>query len=398
MDRLERHADLLLRVGVNLQSGQPLMIAADIAHAPLVRVIAERAWKAGAAGVFTLYGDVYLRQPQVEFAPEEALTNSPPGVIAMLEELVAKRSAFIRIAGDPAPDLLAGADPARVGRAIPVEYLRRWGEAISGRKLAWTIGGYPVEGWARQVFGEPDVERLWQAVDRIVRLDAPDPVAAWTERLGRLERLAAALNQRHFDALHYRGPGTDLTVGLLPSGRWTSAGGFRTAWGQAHVPNLPTEEVFTSPDCRRAEGTIRSTRPLVVAGRVIEGLEFTFKDGRITEVRAASGGDDVIKAMIATDGGAAHLGELALVDEDSRIGESGLIFWNTLYDENAACHIAFGRGFDFCVESEEDLEHGLNRSAVHTDFMVGSPEIDIDGLEKGGAVVPVLRNNQFQSF
>jgi aminopeptidase len=398
MDRLERHADLLLRVGVNLQPGQPLMIAADIAHAPLVRVIAERAWKAGAAAVFTLYGDVYLRKPLVEFAPEEALTINPPGSVAMLEELVAKRAAFIRIAGDPAPDLLAGADPARAGRAFPVEYTRRWGEAISRRELAWTIGGYAVEGWARQVFGEPDVERLWQAVDRAVRLDAPDPVGAWAERLGRLEQLAAALNQRRLDALHYHGPGTDLIVGLLPSGRWTSAGGFRTAWGQAHVPNLPTEEVFTSPDCRRADGTIRSTRPLVVAGRVIESLEFTFKEGRITEVRAASGGDDVIKAMIATDGGAAHLGELALVDEDSRIGESGLIFWNTLYDENAACHIAFGRGFDFCVESEEDLEHGLNRSAVHTDFMVGSPEIEIDGLEKGGAVVPVLRNNQFQSF
>jgi aminopeptidase len=395
---MERYADLLLQVGANLQPGQPLLISADLAHAPLVRVIAERAWQLKAADVFSLYADAYLRKPLIDLAPEEALTASPPGSVAMLEELVAKRGAYVRLTGDPAPDLLASADPARSGRAFPVDYTRRWGEAVSRREVAWTIGGCPVEGWARQVFGEPDLERLWQAVERTVRLDLPDPVAAWRERLDRLQRLAAALNERQLDAVRYRGPGTDLAVGLLPSGRWMSAGGFVTAWGQAHVPNLPTEEVFTSPDRRRADGTVRSTRPLGVAGRVIEGLEFTLKDGRITEVRAARGGDDVIRGQIATDAGAAHLGELALVDADSRVGRSGLTFWSTLYDENATCHIAFGRGFGFCVEADQDRKDGLNTSAIHTDFMVGGPEIEVDGIEKGGTAVPILRDNRFQHF
>ena len=397
-DRLERYADLALKVGVNLQPGQPLMINADVEHAPLVRVIADRAWRAGASTVFVYYGDADLRKSLVDLAPEAALTASAPGTVRMLEELIEQHAAYIKVVGDPAPDLLAQSDPARSGRAFQVDFTRRWGKAIAHRDLAWTLVGCPVEGWARQVFGEPDVEKLWHAVEQTVRLDLPDPVAAWGERLAKLDGVARALNERRFDAIRYRGPGTDLTVGLLPSARWMSAGAFTTAWGQPHVANLPTEEVFTSPDCRRTEGTIRSTRPLAVAGRVINGLELTFKGGRITEVRADGGADALIRTQIAIDPGAPYLGEIALVDRESRVGKAGIIFWNTLYDENATCHMAFGHGFDFTVADAKDREAGLNQSAVHTDFMVGGPEVEIDGVEKSGNAVPILRDDQFQSF
>jgi len=398
VDRLERYADLALKVGVNLQPGQPLMVHADVAHAPLVRAIADRAWRAGASTVFTYYTDLHLRKSLVDLAPEVALTASAPGTVRMLDELVEQRAAYIRVTGDPAPDMLAHSDPARSGRAFQVDLMRRWGSAIAHRELAWTLLGCPVEGWARQVFGEPDVERLWGAVEQTVRLDLPDPAGAWRERLAKLEGIAGALNERRFDAIRYRGPGTDLTVGLLPSARWMSAGGFTTAWGQSHVANLPTEEVFTSPDRRRTEGTIRSTRPLAVGGRVIKGLELTFKDGCIREVRADDGADALIRTQIATDQGAPYLGEIALVDRESRVGELGIIFWSTLYDENATCHLAFGHGFDFTVPDAKDRAAGLNQSAVHTDFMVGGPEVEIDGVEKGGNSVPILRDDQFQSF
>ena len=397
-NRYERYSDLVLHVGANLQKGQALVISADVAHAPLVRVMADRAWRAGAGTVFCEYRDAVLRKSLVDLAPDDALTASAPGSVQGLDDAVRQHAAYVRVVGDPSPELLADSDPARSGRAIQIDYVRRWGQAISSRDLAWTLVGCPVDGWAKQVFGEPDVEKLWQAVERTVRLDLPDPIAAWRERLAKLAQIAGSLNERHFDAIRYRGPGTDLTVGLLPSAKWMSAGDFTTSWGQPHVANLPTEEVFTSPDKRRAEGTIRSTRPLGLGGRVIEGLEFTFKDGRITEVRAKSGGDAVIRALLATDDGAPSLGELALVDKESRIGEVNLIFWNTLYDENATCHIAFGNGFDFTVSDQHDRDEGLNHSTVHTDFMVGGPEVEVDGLDKSGAAIPILRDNAFQGL
>jgi len=243
-----------------------------------------------------------------------------------------------------------------------------------------------------QVFGEPDVERLWEKVAFCMRLDEPDPVEAWREHIARLDARAATLTALRPDALRYRGPGTDLTVGLLPSARWGSAR-FRTAGGIDYVANMPTEEIFTTPDSRRADGTIRSSTPLVLNGQIIRGLQFTFEDGRIIGVDAEQGAD-LIRSQLATIENADRLGELALVTSESRVGQSETLFFDTLYDENATCHIAYGMGLPYAFDGEPDA--GSNVCKVHVDFMVGAPELEVDAVLADGGDVPLIRDQTWQ--
>ena len=393
-ERLTRMAELAIRVGVDVQPGQLVVVLGQVENAPLTREIARAAYRAGASFVGSRYTDQHLTRALIELCPEASLSASTPWDVTMLKTLTAERGAYIQVSGDPEPDLLADLDGNRVGRARPHDFVVEWGRMVSERLVSWTIVPAPNAGWARQVFGKPDVDALWSAVEKAVRLDRADPIAEWRARLDRLDRIASALTERRFDSLRYRGPGTDLIVGLLPSGGWTS-GNFQTVFGHRHVPNLPTEEVFTSPDRRRADGKLRSTRPLQVGGTLVRDLELEFREGRIVEVRATVGAD-VIRGQVAIDDGAARLGEVSLVDGSSEVGKLGLTFYNTLFDENATCHIAYGDGFAFCVDDEVDREAGLNDSSVHTDFMVGGPEVEIDGRERGGAWIPILRRDEFQ--
>jgi aminopeptidase len=392
--RLERYAELTVRFAANVSEGQLVVIQAHVEHAPLVRAVTRAAYRAGARWVGADYRDDHLRRALVELAPEEALTWTPPWTLTRIETLAEEGGALIAIHGDPEPELLADLDGARLGRARPLAYAERWRDIAASGSVSWTIVPGPTPGWAAQVFGEPDEERLWTALERAMRLTDQDPVAAWQRRLEQLSSVAADLNERRFEALHYRGPGTDLTVGLLPSSTWRSAQ-HTMPRGRSNVVNLPTEEVYTSPDRRRAEGVVRSTRPLSVGGRIVRDLELRLQGGRVVEVRASSGAD-VVQGQMESDEGARRLGEVALVDGSSGVGKLGLTFFNTLLDENATCHIAYGFGIRTAVTDERDQEEGLNSAATHVDFMVGGPEVEVDGLEPGGAAVPILRGDVFQ--
>jgi aminopeptidase len=393
-ERLGRLARLAVEVGANVQPGQLVVVAGLVEHAALAREVARAAYRAGARLVVSRYIDRHFTRALIELAPEESLSLTPTWDLAMLRTLAEERGAFIMLNGDAEPHLLADLDETRVGKAQPREFTIEWGRIIGARLVNWTIVPAPNPGWAAEVFGRPEVEPLWEAVEKAVRLDRPDPVDAWRRHIARLARIADALTERRFDSLSYRGPGTDLTVGLLPSGRWV-CGNFQTASGLSHVPNLPTEEVFTTPDRRRAEGKLGSTRPLQVGGTMVKDLAFEFRGGRIVGVSATSGAD-LIRAQVAADEGAAHLGEVALVDGSSEVGKLGLTFFNTLFDENATCHVAYGNGFSFCIDEEADRQVGMNVSSAHTDFMVGGPEVEIDGIDGSGERVPILRANEFQ--
>jgi aminopeptidase len=397
IDRLADYARLAVRVGLNLQPGQVLAINGLLEHAPLARAVTKEAYTAGAKYVDVLYADQHVRRAHIQLAGDDGLAWSPPWLVKRLDDLGESGGALLGITGNPEPELFADLDGSRVGRA----QMRAVAEAslrLTDGLCNWSIVAYPNEGWAQTMFGEPDLERLWDAVATTVRLDEPDPVAAWQTHIDNLIRRADALNARRFDALRYRGPGTDLTIGLHPDSTWLAARD--EIRGIEYVPNMPTEEVFTTPDARRVDGTVRATYPLQIQGTIVRGLEVRFEGGRAVHVRADEG-EQLMQTHVATDAGAASLGEIALVDSASRVGKTGLIFYNTLFDENAAAHIAFGMSIlqgvpgASSLTPEERLARGVNHSSIHTDFMIGSPELDVWGVDKDGAESPILQKGDW---
>jgi len=297
----------------------------------------------------------------------------------------------IALEGPTSPDILAGLDPTRVANdQLPTR--REWLKVVNDRSVNWTIGPYPNPAWAGLVYPDdaPDeaLRKLWEAVAYICRLDNDDPAAAWRERMSTLQGVAERLTELRFNALHYEGPGTDFTLGS----KWLSAR-FTTAEGIEHRPNLPTEEVFTAPDPARADGVVRSTKPLELDGTIIRDLEVRFEGGRAVEINASSGAD-VLRGRTSLDDGGARLGEVALVDREGRIGPLDTVFWTTLIDENAASHLALGNAYSFSVDESE--RGNINQSTIHIDFMIGSSEVAVTGVTGDGTEVPLLRDGAWQ--
>ncbi|HWH55898.1 MAG TPA: aminopeptidase [Gaiellaceae bacterium] len=395
---LERRvAELAVRVGANVAPGQDVVVfSLSLEHAPLARLIADEAYRAGARYVSAIYWDAYVKRARLLHAPEESLGFVPDWFNRSITEAVENEAASVTITGDPDLTVFDDLDPQRVG-LDPMPLVPALLELVESRRVNWTIVPCPTAGWAQRLFGEPDLARLWEVLTPILRLDRPDPIEAWSQHVDALGERGRALDERGFDALHFEGPGTDLRVGLIPGSRWLSAQ-FDTIRGRSAFVNIPSEEVFTTPDFRRVEGTARMTRPqLLTGGGVVEGLELRFEQGRAVEVKATKGAE-AVRAQMAADDGGNRLGEVALVDGSSPVGRANLVFGDLLLDENAASHIAWGHAYSLTVPDLPDdpaarEELGVNASGVHQDAMIGGPEVSVEGIEPGGTRVPIIRDD-----
>jgi aminopeptidase len=394
-DWAEKLAELAV-FGANVQPGQLVGVTSYIGKEDLTRRIADVAYKRGAKYVDVLYFDQWVKRARIAHAADGTLDYVPPWMSERLLYLSDERAARITLSGPHAPRALDGLDPARAGRDL-LPYLPETGDVVNRMTTSWTIVPAPTRAWAEAVYPdlEPDeaYERLWESVAHICRLDEDDPSQAWLDRTAVLKDNARRLSERDFDSLRLHGPGTDLTIGLLPSSTW-EAGDFRTVEGNRHLPNIPTEETFTTPDPERVDGHVSATMPLELAGSIVSGIRVEFAGGRAVAIDADTNGD-ALRSAASSDDGAARLGEIALVDREGRIGPLGTVFLDTLIDENAATHIALGNGYHNAVGDDSDKAR-INKSRVHIDFMIGSPELAVDGITRAGSAVPVLREGAFQ--
>ncbi len=400
---LDAYGELIIKVGLNLQAGQRLLVRAPLEAAPLVRHVAAHAYQGGARLVEVLWNDPLLVLERYRHAPRDSFAEVSQWLVNAGLEYAEAGQAFLTIIGVD-PELLKDVDPELVATTRRAEGMaaRPLSRIISADAVNWCVVGYATAGWAARVF--PDLppaeqqQRLWQAIFRTVRLDAADPVATWESHSNQLLARTAFLNEKQYTALHFTGPGTDLVVGLPANHHWIG-GGAPTALGFSNIANLPTEEVFTAPHRDRVEGTVRATMPLNYSGNLIENFSLTFKAGKVVDF-SAERGEELLRSHLATDEGAARLGEVALVPHSSPIAQSGLLFLNTLYDENASSHVALGRAYQNCIAGCEGLdeaafaEMGGNSSVTHLDFMIGSAEIDVDGL-LGDVAEPLMRRGEW---
>jgi aminopeptidase len=389
--RIERLADLAVTVGANVQPDQVVSVSGRPGQEELVRAVAEAAYRRGARFVDVAWFDPWVKLARLRHAGEETLDWVPPWYGERIREIGRMAGATIALTGPTTPGLYDAIDPARAGRdRLPS--VRESVAVIMGAQVNWTVVPCPSAPWAALV--HPDLEpgaaleRLWDEIGHVLRLDEPDPAAAWRARGEELTRSAARLDARRLSALRFVGPGTDLTVGLLPDSRWVGGGDHRRD-GLEHLPNIPTEEVFTTPDPARTEGHVTATRPLDLGGTVVDGLRVRFEGGRAVEITADRGAD-VLRGRAAVDEGAARLGEVALVDASGRIGPLGTVFYDTLLDENAASHIALGAGYPKGVADGSPDAGRVNVSEIHIDFMIGGPEVTVLGIDADGRESPVL--------
>jgi aminopeptidase len=402
--KLDRLAEVAVKVGLGLRPGQELVMTAPIESLPLARLITRHAYKAGASLVTTFYGDDQATLARFELGAAESFDTAPAWLFEGMAEAYGAGAARLAISGED-PALLAGQDPEKVSRANRArsKAYQPALQHIVDFHINWSIVSFASAAWAKMVFPDATeadaVAKLWDAIFAASRIDQADPVAAWEAHNRRLHDRKTFLNEKRYDALRFRGPGTDLTVGLADGHEW--AGGSEVAAnGITCNPNIPTEEVFTTPHARRVQGHVRSTKPLSYQGTLIEDIAVRFEEGRIVEATARTG-EEVLRKVLETDAGAARLGEVALVPQSSPISQSGILFYNTLYDENAACHIALGQAYNKCIldfekKSEEELvAAGANRSLIHIDWMIGSGEIDIDGITASGSAAPLMRSGEW---
>jgi aminopeptidase len=394
---LGRYAKLIVEVGANIQPEQTVLMIAAPSAAPLVRAVAAEAYGHGARFVDPWYFDPEVKRIRAERAPEDSLEFVPDWYGARLVSLGEAHGSRISVTPNTPPGLMDGIEAGRAGRdQLPA--VREHYDVINAKTTNWCVVPWATEEWAAIVHPEVDppaaLARLWEELIYVLRLDADDAAAAWRTRVGQLHDAALRLDGAELDAIRFDGPGTDLTVGLLPTSRFAGeAPGTTTIDGVVHNPNLPTEEVFTTPDPQRADGIVSATKPLDLGGAMVRNLKVRFDGGRAVQIDADEGAD-ALRARCAKDEGASRLGELALVDREGRIGKTGTVFFNTLLDENAASHLAFGNAYAVGVGNADVAR--INNSSIHLDFMIGGDDVSVTGLTRDGREVPVLRGGAWQ--